>query len=357
MGKGSIASVLKYDELPKILPETVRNINLSSVLFKESSGRIGIIGAGNFTKMTMLPALKKAKANFRIIASANGMTSTALGKKFGFQKCTSDYKEILKDPEVDLVMITTRHNQHAKMVLECLEQNKKVFVEKPLAITQNELDEIKEYVIKNPPSSYIHVGYNRRYSPYSVKAKSLIGNSNVPLNMIATMNAGYIPADSWVHDMKVGGGRIIGEACHYIDLMMYFCGSKVKTVQMSALGNNPSESTDNAIITLHFENGSQGVINYFSNGSKAYAKERIEVYFQEKVVILDNFRKLEAYGVKGFSSKKGAQDKGHQLQFSQLLERIKNGGQPLIPFDDIYNSTRASLAAIESLMTGQKISL
>jgi predicted dehydrogenase len=157
--------------------------------------------------------------------------------------------------------------------------------------------------------------------------------------------------------MNVGGGRIIGEACHYIDLMMYFSGSKVVSVFMSALGTSPIESTDNAIITLNFENGSQGVINYFSNGSKSYSKERVEVFFQEKVLIMDNFKKLEGFGIKGFSSTKGMQDKGHNFQFAELLNRISNGGKPLISFEDIYNSTSAAFAALESLKTGQKITL
>jgi predicted dehydrogenase/threonine dehydrogenase-like Zn-dependent dehydrogenase len=358
MGKGSIASLLNYDSIGNNdTKEVIRTIELNNLAFVGTSNRVGVIGAGNFTKMTMLPALKKAKAGFRVIASANGMTSTALGKKYGFQKCTSDYKEILKDSEVDLVMITTRHNTHAKMVLDSLEAGKNVFVEKPLAIRKSELDEIRVFVENEKSPKCIHVGYNRRFSPFSIKAKNLIGNSNTPINMIATMNAGYIPADSWVHDMNVGGGRIIGEACHYIDLMMYFCGSKVVSVFMSALGTSPVESTDNAIITLNFENGSQGVINYFSNGSKSYSKERVEVFFQEKVLIMDNFKKLEGFGIKGFSSTKGMQDKGHNFQFSELLNRISNGGKPLISFEDIYNSTSAAFAALESLKTGQKIIL
>ena len=358
MGKGSIASVLDYTEGHASNKKIERTIQLNVEKFKKGLNKVGIIGAGNFTKMTLLPILKKTKANFGTIASANGMTSTALGKKYGFEKCTSDYHEILGDSSIDVVMITTRHNAHAKMVLDCLTAGKNVFVEKPLAINTEDLTQIKNLVSKSEGKlGSIHVGYNRRFSPFAIKAKQLIGNADAPINMIATMNAGYIPADVWVHDMQIGGGRIIGEACHYIDLMMYFCGSKVKTISMSALGINPSDNTDNAIITLTFENGSQGVINYFSNGSKAYSKERVEVYFQEKTLILDNFKKLEGFGIKGFSSKKGTQDKGHYNQFSELLNRIEIGGSPLISFDDLENSTLAAFAAIESLKSGQKIIL
>jgi predicted dehydrogenase len=171
------------------------------------------------------------------------------------------------------------------------------------------------------------------------------------------MNAGFIPADVWVQDLQVGGGRIVGEACHFIDLMVYLTGSKVAEVTMSALGKNPTEQTDNAIITLKFENGSQGVINYFANGSKAYAKERIEVYSQGRTLIVDNFRKLSAYGFKGFSSMGGTLDKGHKDQFKGLIENVKQGKGPLIPFDEIYNTTKASFAALKSLREGTWITV
>ncbi len=166
------------------------------------------------------------------------------------------------------------------------------------------------------------------------------------------MNAGHIPENVWVHDMKVGGGRIIGEACHYIDLLVYLSGSLVKSVCMNAMGTHPSENTDNACILLRFENGDNAVVNYFSNGNKGYSKERLEVYFDEKTIIMDNFRETVAYGVKSFSSMKTKQDKGHKAQFDLLVESNKNGGGPLIPFDQIINVTKASLAAIESLKTG-----
>ena len=155
--------------------------------------------------------------------------------------------------------------------------------------------------------------------------KQILGNDNAPMNIVATMNAGFIPADVWVHDMEVGGGRILGEACHYIDLCTYFSGSKVKAVCMNAMGLNPKENTDNASILLQYENGSNAVINYFGNGSKAYSKERIEVYTQERTLVMDNWRKLKGYGFKGFSSDSSKQDKGHLNQFQKLIEQQKSG--------------------------------
>ena len=177
------------------------------------------------------------------------------------------------------------------------------------------------------------------------------------MNIIATMNAGAIPANVWVHDMEVGGVRIIVEACHYIDLCTYFSGSKVVSVCMNAMGNNPQENTDNASILLKYENGTNAVINYFANGSKAYSKERVEVFSQERTLIMDNWRKLNAYGFKGFSSSSSKQDKGHYNQFNELIRQQKQGGNAIIPFDEIVNTTKASFAAIESLKQGKWINI
>jgi len=244
------------------------------------------------------------------------------------------------------VLITTRHNAHAKMVLDCLNADKNVFVEKPLCLNETQLNEIIE-VYKQKKNLTLTVGFNRRFSPFAVKMKQLLGNS--PINIVATMNAGFIPADVWIHDLQVGGGRIIGEACHFIDLCSYLAGSNVVSVCMNSLGTNPAENTDNVSILLKYENGTNAVINYFANGSKAYSKERIEVYSQERTLILDNWIKLKGYGFKGFKKMSSRQDKGHKTQFALLNERAKNGGDALIAFDSIVNTTKATFACIESL--------
>jgi predicted dehydrogenase len=172
------------------------------------------------------------------------------------------------------------------------------------------------------------------------------------MNIIATMNAGFIPPGSWVHDLRTGGGRIIGEACHYIDLCAYLTGSQVVAVCMNALGPSPAENTDNTSILLRFADGSNAVINYFSNGSKAYSKERVEIYSRERTVVMDNFRRTEAFGVKGFSGLKTSIDKGHATQFKELICRVKEGGEALIPLESLVNTTLASFAAIQSLKQG-----
>lgn len=339
----SIASILKYDENSNLNPS--RNVRLSNTSFTASKGVIGIIGSGNFTKMTMLPALKNSGAHYKYIASNGGVTGTALAQKYNIANSTTDYKEILKDPEVDLVLITTRHNLHASMVIETLKAGKNVFVEKPLALNEEELNAIIDAQYSSGKN--VIVGFNRRFSPHIQKIKQIVRNN--PMNVIATMNAGAIPSNVWVHDMKVGGGRIIGEACHYIDLITFLTGSKVKSVCMNAMGINPEENTDNASILLKYENGSTGVINYFANGSKAYSKERLEVFSRESTLIMDNFRVTEGFGTKGFSKLKTSLDKGHKNQFETLIKNIQEGGNAIIPFNEIVNTTRASFAAIESL--------
>jgi predicted dehydrogenase/threonine dehydrogenase-like Zn-dependent dehydrogenase len=353
MGGGSIASVLEYSSTVEIK----NTVAVKTFNTRPSKGVIGIIGAGNFTKMTVMPAMKNAGAHYKYISSAGGLTAKSLANKYGFEFSTTDYQQILQDAEVDLVMITTRHNAHASMVASCLQAGKNVFVEKPLALNIEELASVVNAYSNAPKHVSLCVGFNRRFSPFIQKAKQLIGSSSTPLNIIATMNAGFIPLDVWVQDMKVGGGRIIGEACHFVDLMVYLTGSKVKQVCMSALGTNPEENTDNAIITLKFENGSQGVINYFSNGSKSYAKERVEIFSQGRVLILDNFRKLSGFGFKGFSSMSSRLDKGHKAQFEKLIQNVKEGGTPLIPFEELVNTTKATFAAIESLKTNSWIAI
>lgn len=338
----SIASILVYPEHNEIK----RTIEITASKIAGTKGALGIIGAGNFTKMTMLPALKKVGADVRYIAGAGGVNATALAQKHNIQYSTTNYKEMLSDDALACVIVSTRHHLHAPMVLDILAADKHVFVEKPLALQSSELDDIIEAYAKSKGT--LTVGYNRRFSPHLQKMKSLL-DPTAPKNMIATMNAGFIPPEVWVHDMAVGGGRIIGEACHFIDLMIFLSESKVSAICMSALGKNPQENTDNAVILLKFENGDQGVINYFSNGNKAYSKERMEVYSQEKTLIMDNFRELKGYGYKGFSSLKTRLDKGHQKQFELLAKGAKNGDVSLIPFDELVNSTKASFAAITSL--------
>lgn len=346
-GNSAIASILVYPEQAK---EPNRSIQIESNQFAPSKGNIGIIGAGNFTSAMILPCLKKTSARLKIISSASGLTGTTLAKKYNIAISTTDNGSIIEDCDIDLVMITTRHNSHARLVIEALKAGKNVFVEKPLALNQEELAlVIEEY--KNSGKT-ITVGFNRRFAPLATQMKNALGNADSPMNIIATMNAGYIPSKVWIQDMKIGGGRIIGEACHFIDLISFLSGSKVKSVCMNSMGIDPIENTDNASILLKYENGTNAVINYFANGSKAYAKERIEIFHQERTLIMDNWRNLKGFGFSNFSSARSSQDKGHQNQFNKLIQAIQNGGGQIIPMDEIINTTKASFAAIESLKSG-----
>lgn len=353
--KGSIASILKYPvETAKI--DSV--VKVSDVEMNSSKGKIAVIGAGNFTQAMIMPALKEANAEVKYLVSSGGLSSTSLAKKYKVPFSSTSYEDVLSDNEVKHVVITTQHNLHASMTIQALNAGKDVFVEKPLALKNEELNEIISAVEKNKKS--VIVGFNRRFSPHVQKIKELLGVEPGTMNVIATMNAGHIPPEVWVHDMEAGGGRILGEACHYIDLITYLTGSKVIEVSMNAMGINPEINTDMASIHLKYENGSLGVLNYFSNGHKSYSKERVEVYYQNKNLILDNFRKLDGYGFgNGFSSKilKTKQDKGHYNQFSLLKDQWESGLKPIIPFDEIVNTTKASFAALESMSTNSSIKI
>ena len=349
---GAIASILKYP-VGKTGEEYKKNtVILNNRSFAGSKAVSGFIGAGNFTKMTMLPALKGTGAGFKYIASSGGVSSTTLARKFGFTHSTTDYTQILNDSEVDTVFITTRHNSHSKFVVEVLKAGKNVFVEKPLAINEEQLSDVIEaynlsLTLERNPT--LTIGFNRRFSPHIKAIKKALGDNPGAMNIVATMNAGFIPSKIWVHDLQVGGGRIIGEACHYIDLCVHLTGSEVLSVCMNTLGPDRDENTDNASILLKFRNGSNAVINYFANGSKSYSKERVEVFSRERVFIVNNFRTTEGYGVKGFKSLKTRVDKGHKAQFQEYIKRVKNGGAPLININEIVNVTRASFAALRSL--------
>lgn len=345
-----IASLLVYEDNVDTSPV----VTVTERSFSRGKGIIGVVGAGNFTSATLLPALKLLDAQLKYIVSAGGLSSTALAKRAGFACAATDYKQVLEDDEVDLIMITTRHDLHASMVIESLEAGKSVFVEKPLCLNQEELtriDEVYKRVSAQPDGPVLTVGFNRRFAPFARKMKTLVGMGAV--NIVATMNTGEIHAGSWVHDLAVSGGRIVGEACHFIDLFSYLTGSRVVAVCMNAMGISPEENTDNASILLRYENGSNAVVNYFANGNKAYSKERIEVHSQGRSLVLDNWRTLRGFGFKGFSRLKKKQDKGHSEQFRLLIERLKSGGGALIPYEEIINTTSASFAAIESLREGR----
>lgn len=306
---------------------------------------IGIMGAGNFARAKLLPELKKLGANIKYISSETGLSASLLAKKFGIEFASSGFENILNDDEINSVFIMTPHHLHATQTAAVLRAGKNVFVEKPLAINSEQLREVIAEYEKNP--SGVMVGFNRRFSPFSVKAKKLL-NGAASIQVVATMNAGNIPGTDLLHDLEYGGGRIIGEACHYFDLISFFTGSRIQSVLMAAAGTETKLNTDTASIFLKYANGSLGVVNYFSSGHSTYPKEKIEIFSAGRTMLIDNFRSLKVFGFKG-GGVSGSQDKGHREQYRQYLNFLRNGGEPLIAFDEIVNTTRASLAALDSL--------
>ena len=353
IGKGnSIASLLVYDNDKK--SNNLSNVKITgSKSYVAGKPVLGIIGAGNFTGSTILPKLKSAGAQIKTIASSKGLSGSILAKKYSIENSTTDYKAILADTEINTVLVTTQHGSHSMFVSEALESDKHVFVEKPLSTTWEGLERVENALEKS--KGWVTVGFNRRFAPLALELKKCL--SPAPMNIIATMNAGFIPPEVWVHNMKAGGGRIIGEACHFIDLCTYFTGFKVVKVCMNGLGPDAQANTDNASILLKYENGSNAVINYFSNGSKSYSKERVEVHQQNSTLVLDNWRKLSGFGVRGFKSKKSKQNKGHFNQFKQLLVSVEKSSGPTIPWDEVLNTSKATLRAVDSLIQGKWISI
>ena len=338
----SLATLIEYNK--EVDNKTVIKVNDSFDV--KNSINVGIIGAGNYTKSVILPSLKKNDYNIKYIACRSGINSKILAKKFNISNATSDYQNIINDSDIDLIIVSTRHDSHSKIAVDSIKSKKHVFVEKPLALNRKELQDI--IANKNKYNQSVNVGYNRRFSPHSKKIKKIIKGHKSPINIVGTMNAGFIEESNWVHDLEIGGGRIIGEACHYFDLFIYLTGSKISSVCMNLLQINELE--DNASILLKFENGSNGVINYFSNGPKSYPKEEIKVFSQNKVLTIENFVKTSGFGFDfgKFKTLNTTQDKGQNRQFKLLKHSFTEDGEPIIPFDELVNSTLSSFSAIES---------
>ncbi|MDD4891576.1 MAG: Gfo/Idh/MocA family oxidoreductase, partial [Phycisphaerae bacterium] len=318
---------------------------------------VGVIGAGNFSKMSLMPALSKISARLAYVADLNGAAAAHLARKFHIEKATSDYKQILADPAVNAVFVAVGHNLHARFLIECLQAGKHVLVEKPLAMNVDEVGQILK-AARACPDRQVMVGFNRRFSPHLVKIRQLLVGRSEPLAMSMTVNAGTIPPEHWVHHPELGGGRIIGEGCHFIDLMAFLAGSKVRTVSAAMVGGGVAVHEDKMSITLSFEDGSVGTVNYFANGSKSYPKELLEVFSDGRVVRMDNFRRTTGYGFRGFKKLKSwRQDKGHAAEFAAFIERAATGGPPLISLDELVNVTLASFAAMTAARESRTVVL
>ncbi|EJF69204.1 putative zinc-binding dehydrogenase [Pseudomonas sp. Ag1] len=310
---------------------------------------VGFIGAGNYASRMLIPAFKAAGAQFHTIVTAGGINGVIHGSKAGFAQASTDISAMLGESTINTVAIVTRHDSHARFVAQALEAGKHVFVEKPLAIEAQDLATVEEAyrkAVEQGLKPHLMVGFNRRFSPQVQKMKALLSAVKEPKSFIMTMNAGAIPANHWTQDPSVGGGRIIGEACHFIDLMRFLAGSKIVSIQARRMGDTPAVAIteDKAAITLGFEDGSFGTILYLANGASSFPKERVEVFAAGRVLQLDNFRKLKGFGWPGFSKLNlWKQNKGQSECAAAFLAAVQNGAVTPITSDEIFEVARVSI--------------
>ncbi|MCI5138826.1 MAG: dehydrogenase, partial [Candidatus Electrothrix sp. AR1] len=352
----ALGILLQYPNVEQKATAARRVTINKKVIFSADRPVCGFIGAGNYASRILIPAFTKAGAQLHTIVSSGGVSAAHHGEKNNFQQAATDVEAVFADQEINTVAIVTRHNSHARYVIKVLEAGKHVFVEKPLCLTLEELEEIQNRynalltTSSSPPQ--VMVGFNRRFAPQIVKMKELLAPVKQPKAFIMTMNAGAIPADTWIQDNAVGGGRIIGEACHYIDLIRYLAGSEIISVQARRMGDHPAleVSEDKAAITLSFADGSFGTIHYLANGGKVFPKERIEVFAGDGVLQLDNFRRLKGYGWNNFKKMNlMRQDKGQAACVTAFLESIAKGAAVPISFEELTEVARVSIEAAEQL--------
>jgi predicted dehydrogenase/threonine dehydrogenase-like Zn-dependent dehydrogenase len=355
-GKG-LGIILTYPQYDGYGDNRLRRCTVPLVQAREAETRgagpavVGFLGAGNYAGQVLIPAFRATPARLKTVVSAKGVSAVHAGKKFGFEEASTDIGRVLDDPETTAVVIATRHDSHSNLLCRALASGKHVFVEKPLALRREELAEIEDSAARHP-GQIIMVGFNRRFSPHIRKLKDLILGIREPKSFVMTVNAGAIPSEHWTQDPAVGGGRIIGEGCHFIDLMRFLSGSPVIAVQVTRLGGasgNPLLD-DEVTFTLKYADGSFGTVHYLANGHKSFPKERLEVFCAGRILQLDNFRTLRGYGWPGFS-RMGLwrQDKGQSACAAAFVDAIQKGLPSPIPFAELVESTRVSFEVVEAL--------
>ncbi|MFN4109182.1 MAG: bi-domain-containing oxidoreductase [Acinetobacter johnsonii] len=351
--KSGLGLLLKYNSPVETRLE--KRVVLRPISIEPKNAVVGFIGAGNYASRILIPAFKKASSQLHTIVTSGGINGVIHGEKTGFAEASTDLDGLLNNKDINTVAIATRHNSHAYFVERVLSAGKNVFVEKPLALTVEEIEKIETVYnqnIQNNQYARVMVGFNRRFSPQVQKMKTLLDTVKEPKSFIMTMNAGAIPADHWTQDNAVGGGRIIGEACHFIDLMRFLAGSKIVSIQARRMGETDAVQIleDKASITLGFEDGSFGTIFYLANGASSFPKERVEVFTAGRVLQLDNFRKLKAFGWPGFNKMNlWRQDKGQDACAAVFVDSIRDGKEAPIPADEIFEVARVTIQVAEIL--------
>jgi predicted dehydrogenase/threonine dehydrogenase-like Zn-dependent dehydrogenase len=325
---------------------------------KAATVNVGVLGAGLFANGTLIPAMQKTEGvRLVAISSAGGVSARAAADRFGFAWCATSNEEVFSDDAINTVAIVTRPDLHTRQVVAALRAGKHVFVEKPLCLTAEELGEIVDAY--GTANRMLMVGYNRRFAPFVVALRESLRNVAEPLMLTCRVNAGFIPQQHWVHDSSQGGGRLRGEGCHFIDLLIHLAGDRVARVRTVALPDSGRYRSDNFQVTLEFENGSAGVVTYVANGARGFGKESIEAFGGGLAARLDDYRSLQIqHGSR--STRRSAhlrQDKGHRAEWEAIAKHITAGGPAPIAFEEIVHSTRATLAAWESLNRGEAVGM
>ena len=321
--------------------------------------KLGVLGAGNYAGAVFLPSIKKVGGvQAQSIVSASGLTARQAAQKFGFLYAGSSEEEVLADPDINVIALLTRHQHHARQVMTALKNGKAVYCEKPLAIKNEELQEI-QVLLQDQQLPLLTVGFNRRFAPLSIPLANFFKNRSEPLVAHYRINAGFLPLNHWTQDPEQGGGRIIGEGCHFIDYLTFLVGSVPLTVQAVKLPDMGKYHNDNVVLTLTYPDGSIGSIHYLANGDKSVPKEYLEVFCGGKVAVLKDFRSLEltANGQRTVHQLRFSQDKGHKNAWSAFVNALQNNGTPPIPYEQLFGVTAASFAAEESLATQETIKI
>ncbi|MCX2758278.1 bi-domain-containing oxidoreductase [Vibrio sp. Sgm 22] len=352
--KSALGILLQYQSEINTRHQSTVELDTTAT-FEANKPVVGFVGAGNYASRMLIPAFKESGAQLHTIATSGGINGVTHGEKTGFAKTTTDTTAMINDSEINTIAIVTRHNSHAKFVCDALNAGKNVFVEKPLAITLEELAQVEAayYSVANQTAApKLMVGFNRRFSPQVQKMKELLSSVKEPKSFMMTMNAGAIPAEHWTQDNEVGGGRIIGEACHFIDLMRFLAGSEITSVQCRRMGDVDSVdiTEDKAAIILGFADGSFGTIQYLANGAASFPKERVEVFAAGRVLQLDNFRKLKGFGWPGFKKMNlWKQDKGQTPCSAAFLESIEKGTEAPITARELFEVAKVTIEIAEQL--------
>ena len=348
--------LVNYDTARELERNVENRISNSTFEISNSQVRVGMVGAGDWARRMLLPNFKAEGVEFVSIATASGVTARDVGGRYGFARFVSGADEVLGDEQVNLLVIATRHGTHAELARRGLERGLDVFVEKPLALNDGELDALLEAAARS--KGRLTVGFNRRFSPHARQAREFFAGRRGPLSILYRVNAGRVPRAHWTQDAGEGGGRIRGEVCHFVDFMQYLTGSRVARVHAESVTSDDREAVedDSVFVTLKFADGSNGTIAYLAEGDRVLPKERVEVFGAGRAFVIEDYRAAAAYaGGRETRSRLRAQDKGVRAEVRALCAALREGGPAPIPLEDLANTTRATFRILDSLRTGEAV--